>query len=113
MSNIKHNKCPMRTLAQEAKSRLASGSYNRNLPPVPKNATPQQRDIYLKLYELRKGGESVDNPIAVFADEQKLASLTHEERQRYIMQIAADYLSMRAALDSVCAECRTSRTSSV
>ena len=101
MSNIKHNKCPMRTLASEAKARLASGGYRRDLPPVPKNATPQQREIYLKLYELRQGGQGVDNPVATFADEQKLKSLSHEERQRYIMQISADYLSMRTALDSV------------
>ncbi|MDE5601933.1 MAG: hypothetical protein K2J16_05490 [Clostridia bacterium] len=101
MSNIKHNKCPMRTLASEAKARLASGGYRRDLPPVPKNATPQQREIYLKLCELRKGGENIENPIALFADKQKLSTLTHEERQRYIMQISADYLSMRTALDSI------------
>ena len=101
MSNIRHNKCPMRTLASEAKARLTSGGYRRDLPPVPKNATPQQREIYLKLCELRKDGENIENPIALFADKQKLSSLTHEERQRYIMQISADYLSMRSALDSI------------
>ncbi len=101
MSNVKHKKCPMRTLASEAKARLASGDYRRDYPPIPKNATIQQREIYMKLYELRKGGEKVDNPIAVFADENKLACLSHEEKQRYIMQLCADYISMRTALDSV------------
>lgn len=100
MSNIKHNKCPMRTLAYEAKARLLDNDYRRGQPPVPKNATPQQKEIYLKLYELRKDGDGVDNPIALFADEKKLSSLTHEERQRYIMQLSADYISMRNALDS-------------
>lgn len=103
MSNIKHNKCVMRTMANEAKARLMGNEYKRGLPPVPKNATPQQKEIYLKLYELRQGGEGVDNPIAQFADEKKLSSLTHEERQRYIMQISADYISMRNALDAVLA----------
>lgn len=100
MSNVKHNKCPMRTLATEAKARLASGDYRRDLPPIPKHATQQQREIYIKLYDLRKGGEQIENPIAVFADEKKLAALSHEDRQRYIMQLSADYISMRAALDS-------------
>lgn len=101
MSNVKHNKCPMRTLATEAKARLLSDSYRRDLPPIPKNATPRQREIYLKLFELRKGGEHIENPIAIFADEQKLQTLTHEERQRYIMQLSADYISMKSALDAV------------
>ena len=101
MSNIKHNKCTMRTMANEAKARLSSNNYRRGLPPIPKNATPQQREIYIKLYELRRDGDGVDNPIAVFADEQKLATLSHEERQRYIMQLSADYISMRTALDTL------------
>lgn len=101
MSNIKHNKCPMRTMANEAKARLSSNEYRRGMPPVPKNATPQQKEIYLKLYELRKGGDGVDNPIAMFADEKKLSTLSHDERQRYIMQLSADYISMRNALDTL------------
>lgn len=99
MSNIKHNKCPMRELANQAKARLSYNDYTRPNPPVPKNATPQQREIYLKLYELRQGGQGVDNPVATFADEQKLKTLSHEERQRYIIQLCSDYISMRTALD--------------
>ncbi len=100
MSNIKHNKCPMRTLATEAKNRLARNDYRRNQPPVPKNATPQQREIYLKLCDLRQTGEiKIDNPITYFADPDKLKTLSHDERQRYIIQISADYLSMRAAIE--------------
>lgn len=87
-------------MAMAAKARLADNNYKRGQPPVPKNATPQQREIYLKLYEMRKDGEGVDNPITAFADEQKLSSLSHEEKQRYIMQLCSDYISMRTALDT-------------
>lgn len=89
----------MRELANQAKARLTCNQYTHPDPPVPRNATPQQREIYLKLYELRKGGQSVDNPVATFADEQKLKELSHEERQRYIIQLCADYVTMRTALD--------------
>lgn len=101
MSNVKHNKCPMRDLANQAKARLLYNDYTRPYPPVPRNATPQQREIYIKLYELRQGGKTVENPILEFADEQKLKELSHEERQRYIIQLCADYISMRSALDNV------------
>ena len=90
----------MRDLANQAKARLSYNDYTRPYPPVPKNATPRQREIYLKLYELKQGGQTVENPIAVFADEQKLKELSHEERQRYIIQLCADYISMRAALEN-------------
>ena len=101
MSNVKHKKCIMRDMAQAAKARLAVNSY-KSEPPVPKNATPQQREIYIKLYEMRTkdGSANVDNPIDAFADKKKLQALSHDERQRYIMQLCSDYISMRSALDS-------------
>ncbi len=101
MSNVKHKKCTMRDMAQAAKARLMLNSY-KDEPPVPKNATPQQREIYVKLYEKRISGESanVDNPIEAFADKKKLQTLSHDERQRYIMQLCSDYVSMRSALDA-------------
>ena len=98
MSNIKHSKCPMRDLAGQAKSRLINNDYARPYPPVPKNATPQQREIYLKLYELKQNGKTVDNPVTALADPQKLKELSHEEKQRYIIQLCSDYISMRSAL---------------
>ena len=98
MSNIKHPKCAIRSLASAAKSRLSKGEYTT--PAAPRNITPQQRDIYVKLCELQKRGEEVVNPIAQFADEKKMRSLSHDERQRYIIQLAADYVSMRNMLEA-------------
>lgn len=99
MSNIKHKKCKMRELAQEAKARLSDNTYDPGRPPIPKNASPQQRDIYVKLYEMRRDGEGVENPITAFGDPKKLAELSHEDKQRYILQLCSDYVSMRVALD--------------
>lgn len=98
MSNVKHPKCALRTLAGQAKARLSKGSYGEE-PSAPKNVTPRQREIYIKLCELAASGEEVTNPIALFADKQLLASLPHEEKQRYILQLCADYISMRNMLD--------------
>lgn len=98
MSNIKHPKCALRSLAAEAKARLNNNTYCE--PSAPKNATPQQKEIYLKLYAMKKQGEEVFNPIAQLADNKKMASLSHEERQRYILQLSADYISMRNMLDA-------------
>lgn len=101
MSNIKHQKCPMRNLANEAKARLIKGDYSRPYPPVPKSATPQQREIYLKLYAMKKDGKTVDNPVTALADPKKLEALSHEDRQRYIIQLCSDYIAMRSALSDL------------
>lgn len=98
MSNVKHPKCALRDLANQAKARLQKGEYL--MPLAPPNITPRQRDIYIKLCELRRSGEEIVNPIEQLADEEKLKSLSHEERQRYIIQLASDYVSVRNMLDS-------------
>lgn len=98
MSNVKHTKSEFRKLAAEARSRLIQNAYGA--PAAPKNITPQQREIYLKLTELKLRGESVVNPIMQLADAKKLATLPHDERQRYILQISADYVSMRNMLET-------------
>ncbi len=98
MSNIKHPKCALRDLAYQAKARLMTGEYST--PPAPGNITPEQRDIYLKLCDLKKRGEEVVNPIAQLADENKMRSLSHEERQRYIIQLASDYVCVKNIIDS-------------
>lgn len=102
MSNVKHQKCPMRDMANAAKERLLKNEYSKQ-PPVPKTASIQQREIFIKLFEMKMEGISTDveNPITVFADQEKLAAMSHEERQRYIMQICADYISMRTAIDAI------------
>ena len=98
MSNVKHPKCPMRDLANQAKARLAKGEYFA--PAAPANITPRQREIFLKLTELKKHGEDVVDPIAQLADKKLLGSLSHDERQRYIIQLASDYVSVKNMLDS-------------
>ena len=98
MSNVKHPKCPMRDLAAKAKERLSKGEYSA--PVAPANITPRQREIYIKLRELKKQGAEVVNPIAQLADENALKNLSHEERQRYIIQLAADYVSVRNLLEN-------------
>lgn len=99
MSNIKHPKCKLRSLACEAKTRLTNNTYDVDRQ-TPRNITPQQREIYIKLCELTRRGERVDNPILCFADKEKLNSLSHDERQRYILQLSADYVSMRNIVEN-------------
>ncbi len=99
MSNVKHPKCKLRTLASEAKARLCNNTYGEG-QNAPKNITPQQREIYLKLCALKRSGEKVDNPIDCFADQKKMSTLSHDEKQRYILQICADYVSMRNILEN-------------
>lgn len=98
MSNVKHPKCALRDLAVQAKARLSKGEYLA--PPAPSNITPQQRDIYIKLVELKKSGEEIVNPIAQLADQERMSTLSHDEKQRYIIQLAADYVSVRNLLDN-------------
>jgi len=95
MSNIKHKNCALRTLAKSAKSRLATNSYDQDELSAPKDVTPEQKAIYVKLNKLKRAGESVINPVAQLADEKILGSLSHEERQRYIIKLCADYVSVK------------------
>lgn len=95
MSNVKHAKCPIRNLAKTAKSRLANNSYDQDEISAPKNLTPQQKEIYLKLIKLARAGEDVSDPISKFADEQKLCTLPREERQRYVLSLCADYVQIK------------------
>lgn len=83
----------MRTLANEAKERLKNNEYGE--PSAPKFATPQQKELFLRIQEINKQGLEVVNPIAQLADRNKLESLPHDQRQRYIMQLAADYASIK------------------
>lgn len=95
MSNIKHNQCAMRSLAKEAKSRLANNNYDPDEINAPKNLTPQQKEIYLKLVKLSRTGEDISDPISQFADAEKLRTLPHEERQRYVLSLCADYVQIK------------------
>ncbi|MEG2540413.1 MAG: hypothetical protein RSB59_01375 [Clostridia bacterium] len=101
MSNKKHKKCEIRRMANEAKDRLSKNNYKANLPLLtpPKNISPSQKEIFIKLCGFVENGKTLDNPIKQLADENKLATLSHEERQRYILQLSADYVSMKRAID--------------
>ncbi len=101
MSNRKHGECELRSIAQQAKKRLTTNDYADCSGPYapPKNITPAQREIYIKIAEMAKNGEDVLNPIKQFADEDKMATLSHAERQRYILSVAADYATMKRVFD--------------
>ena len=94
MSNVKHKNCALRELAKSAKSRLCDNRYDSE-KSVPKGATPEQKAIYVKLNKLKRAGESVNNPVAQLADENILRTLSHEEKQRYIIKLCADYVSVK------------------
>lgn len=95
MSNVKHKNCALRALAKSAKSRLSNNSYDKDELSAPKDVTPEQKAIYVKLNKLKRAGESVTNPVAQLADENILRTLSHEERQRYIIKLCADYVSVK------------------
>lgn len=99
MSNVKHKNCIVRQLAKIAKSRLCKNDYEQEVAPT--GATPEQKEIYLKLCKLQKDGETVTNPVASFADPEKLKTLSHEEKQRYILSLCADYVSVKKYLDGI------------
>ena len=81
----------MRTLAKSAKSRLGQGTYDKDEINAPKSVTPNQKELYVKLLKLKRDGKDVSNPIAEFADNEKLTKLSHEERQRYIRHGGVSY----------------------
>lgn len=99
MANTRHPKCAIRSMAVEAKKRLQSKAYGTGEIPAPAGISPTQRRIYIRLRELRESGEEVVNPIQQLADKEFMKGLSHEERQRYIIQLAADYLAVKKELD--------------
>ncbi len=98
MSNVKHKNCMVRQLAKSAKARLCKNDYEGECG-APSSATPEQKAIYLKLVKLQKDGQSVVNPVASFADQEKMQTLSHEEKQRYILSLCADYISVKKYMD--------------
>lgn len=110
MANVRHPDCAIRTLAHEAKRRLKEGAYDREAAcALPQGASPSQKRIYIRLKELLDRGEEVVNPIRQLADADLVARLSHEEKQRYILRLAADYTAMKKELDSRHSEKRSVR----
>ena len=66
---------------------------------LPRGVSPAQKQLYIKLKQLLDSGEEVVNPIQQLADKRLMESLSHEERQRYVFQLAADYVAMKKELD--------------
>ena len=97
MSNVKHPKCPIRNMASEAKKRLASGDYSEKY--IPKNITSSQKEIYFKLQKMKKDGEELTSPVAQLGDQKLLATLPHEEKQRYIIRLCEDYIKVKAIIE--------------
>lgn len=101
MANVRHPECAIRSLAKQAKLRLRDGarSYgDRSF--FPQGASPSQQRIYIRLKELSERGEEVVNPIRQLADAELLSGLSHDEKQRYVFQLAADYIAMKRELDN-------------
>jgi hypothetical protein len=97
MSNVRHPSCAIRNLALDAKKRLAKpdGTYFPSGLEPPPTLTPSQREIYLKIRAIYDRGEEVDNPIKQLADQDYMAGLSHEARQRYILILCGDYVEMK------------------
>lgn len=97
MSNVKHPKCAIRNLANDAKRRLSNNSYQEKA--VPKNITASQKEIYFKLQKIKKDGETLTSPVAQLGDAKLLATMTHEEKQRYIINLCEDYIKVKSIIE--------------
>lgn len=97
MSNVKHPKCAIRNMANEAKNRLSINKYSEKT--APKNITSQQQEIYFKLQEIKKNGTELTNPVAQLGDPKLLATLSHEEKQRYIIKLCEDYIKVKSIIE--------------
>lgn len=97
MGNTKHKDCALRNLAKSAKKRLCADNYSEQI--APKDATPSQRELCEKIVKLKQEGEDVINPVEQLADKKLLSTLSHEQRQRYIINLCADYVSVKSFFD--------------
>lgn len=99
MGNTRHPDCAIRELARTAKARLSGNRYAESAAlPVKKGASPAQREMCRRVLDLIGAGEEIVNPIAQLADRALIERLPYEERQRYIIRLAADYAEVRREL---------------
>lgn len=100
MGNVRHPKCAIRNMADEAKKRLMKNAYGEATSArAPQDASPSQQRIYIRMKQLLDEGREIDNPIQQLADRELMETLSHDDRQRYIFQLAADYIAMKKELD--------------
>lgn len=99
MSNVKHPKCAIRREANEAKARLLKNAYSEQ-NAIPKNITSEQQVIYFKMKKMKNEGIALTNPVAQLGDAKLLASLSHEEKQRYIINLCANYVKVKSIIDN-------------
>lgn len=62
----------------------------------PREQRPNKKKYISNFANCKK---TVTNPVASFADPEKLKTLSHEEKQRYILSLCADYVSVKKYLD--------------
>ena len=85
-------------MASEARTRLMKNDYSEKA--VPKNITASQREIYFKLQQIKKNGEELTSPVAQLGDAKLLATLTHEEKQKYIIRLCSDYVKVKEIIEN-------------
>ena len=85
-------------MANQAKKRLAQNKYAEQ-NAIPKNITAEQQVIYFKLKQLKRDGQELTSPVAQLGDQNLLASLSHEEKQRYIIRLCEDYVKVKALIE--------------
>lgn len=98
MSNVPHPKCAIRSLAVEARKRLIEDDYYPSVLEPSKSFSPSEREVFLKLRDLYERGEDVTNPVEQLADKKYMESLPHDERQRYVINLCANYVDMKREL---------------
>lgn len=100
MSNVKHPKCKIRNLANEARERMKNNSYNsQSAYSEENNLTPVEINVLTKMKALREIGEEIVNPISQLCDKELLQKLQPNERQKYILELSNAYVSLKSKIN--------------
>lgn len=99
MSNVKHPDCPIRSLAIEAKKRLKDNDYvnynSLDTVDTKNSLTPMEEQVYRKMKAYLDCGEEIINPIVQLGDKDYIATLSPQDKQKYILELSNAYLSLR------------------
>ena len=105
MSNVKHPDCPIRALAIEAKKRLKDNDYvnynSLDTIDTKNSLTPMEEQVYKKLKAYLDCGEEIINPILQLGDKDYIATLSPQEKQKYILALSNAYLSFKNKMQNV------------